>query len=190
MEDTYDVGSIRSGSTSLRYRPNVASIPPPPPKKSWKKRIVDGLKAFVAFVFSKVGICVLVIGYLLIGAVMFQQLEGNCLFFASNLFGLIFFPFKYSKLTGPEEEKIKFQVGSNRTQLIRKIWKITEQYNTLHPKNWSTEVSHLIQEYQQRIIQEAGKGYDGYDIPSKHAPKWTFTGALLYSITVITTIGK
>ena len=93
MEDTYDVGSIRSGSTSLRYRPNVASIPPPPPKKSWKKRIVDGLKAFVAFVFSKVGICVLVIGYLLIGAVMFQQLEGNCLFFASNLFGLIFFFF-------------------------------------------------------------------------------------------------
>ena len=37
---------------------------------------MDSLRAFVAFVFSKVGICVLVIGYLLVGAVMFQNLEG------------------------------------------------------------------------------------------------------------------
>ena len=73
-----DVGSIRSGSTSTRYR-HFSSIqgPPPPPKKSWKKRFMDGFRATVAFVFSKVGICVLVIGYLFVGAAMFQQLEGR-----------------------------------------------------------------------------------------------------------------
>ena len=45
--------------------------------KSWKKRFMDGFRATVAFVFSKVGICVLVIGYLFVGAAMFQQLEGR-----------------------------------------------------------------------------------------------------------------
>ena len=154
-----DVGSIRSCSTSMRYRPPP---PPPPPKKPLKKRIKDAFRAFVAFVFSKVGICVLVIGYLFVGAAMFQQLEG------------------------PEEQLIRFQMGKYRSSVVKNLWKITEQYNTLHPANWSLEVTQIIEEYQARIVQEADKGYDGSDIP---AHKWTFTGALLYSITVITTIG-
>lgn len=163
MEDPIwnDVGSIRSGSS--RYRHYSAPAPPPPPKKSWQKRFKDGFRATVAFVFSKVGICVLVIGYLFIGAAMFQQLEG------------------------PEEELIRFHVGLYRSKIVKKLWKITEEYNTLHPTNWTTEVSKIMQEYQTRIIQEAADGYDGQDIPQ---PKWTFTGSLLYSITVITTIGK
>ena len=51
----------------------------------------------------------------------------------------------------------------------------------------SSEVSELIVEYQARIIDETSRGYDGSDIPKY---KWTFSGSLLYSITVITTIGK
>ena len=74
-----DVGSIRSSSTSTRYR-HISALPPPPPpvpKISWKKRLKDAIRATVAFIFSKVGICVLVIGYLFIGAAMFHQLEGK-----------------------------------------------------------------------------------------------------------------
>ena len=155
-----DVGSIRSCSTSMRYRPP----PPPPPKKPLKKRIKDAIRAFVAFVFSKVGICVLVIGYLFVGAAMFQQLEE------------------------PEEQKIRFQMSDTRSSVVHRLWKITEQYNTLHPANWTLEVTRVIEDYQARVIHEKlEKGYDGSDIPAR---KWTFTGALLYSITVITTIGK
>ena len=124
---------------------------------------MDSLRAFVAFVFSKVGICVLVIGYLLVGAVMFQNLEG------------------------PDEEKKRYEMEHFRSESVKLLWKTTEEFNTLHPKNWTLKVSHLIQEYQERIILEARKGYEGSDIPD---PKWTFTGSLLYSITVITTIGN
>ena len=160
----YDVGSIRSGSASTRYRNQQIAQPPALPKKSWKKQIMDSLRAFVAFVFSKVGICVLVIGYLLVGAVMFQNLEG------------------------PDEEKKRYEMEKFRSESVKLLWKTTEEFNTLHPKNWTLKVSRIIQEYQERIILEARKGYEGgSDIPD---PKWTFTGSLLYSITVITTIGK
>ena len=49
-------------------------------------------------------------------------------------------------------------------------------------------MSEVIHDFQARIIEETERnGYDGHDIP-KH--KWNFSGALLYSITVITTIGE
>jgi len=156
-----DVGSIRSGSNSTRYR-HISQGPPPPPKKSWKKQFADGFRATVAFVFSKVGICVLVIGYLFVGAAMFQQLEG------------------------PEEAMLRFPVAKYRSKIVKDLWKITEEYNTLHPTNWTDEVTQIMKDYQTFVVKEAKEGYDGFDIPK---PKWTFTGALLYSITVITTIG-
>ena len=48
-------------------------------------------RSFVAFVFSKVGICVLVVGYLLLGAFAFQAIEA------------------------PAEAQIKYNVKDNRT---------------------------------------------------------------------------
>ena len=137
--------------------------PPKTPKSRWSK-FKDGFRAFVAWVFSNVGICVLVVGYLLMGAVTFQQLEG------------------------PEEELIVYHhVSVYRNQTVQKLWEITEKWNTLHPMNWSHEVADIMREYQARIITEAASGFDGMDIPNR---QWTFSGALLYSITVITTIGK
>ena len=89
---------------------------------------------------------------------------------------------------GPEEAMIRIPVSKYRSKIVKDLWKITEEYNTLHPTNWTEEVTQIILEYQARIIKEKKeRNYDGSDIPK---PKWTFTGALLYSIAVITTVGK
>ena len=60
-------------------------------------------------------------------------------------------------------------------------------YYTLHPQNWTDEVAEVIKKFQDHIIAEEDRGYDGHD---GHPNQWTFSGSLLYSITVITTIGK
>ena len=173
QNDWYEVGSIRSGHFSGGYAPSIGNpsisarrrmmIPPvPPPKSNWSK-FKDAFRSFVAWVFSNVGICVLVVGYLIIGAFTFQQIEQ------------------------PEELKISHQVGAYRKQMVQKLWHITDKYNVLEYEKWKSESEEIVKEFQFHIVQEVDNGYDGSD---GHPNQWTFSGSLLYSITVITTIGK
>lgn len=171
--DWYEVGSIRSGHYSGPHssigNPSISTrrrmmLPPPgpPPKSNWSK-FKDAFRSFVAWVFSNVGICVLVVGYLMIGAFTFKQIEE------------------------PEELKISYQMGEYRSETVKKLWLITEELNTLHPKEWTERVTEVVKIFQDRVVEEEDKGYDGSDGPPR---QWTFSGSLLYSITVITTIGK
>jgi hypothetical protein len=142
---------------------NIHLRPPrPPPKSTWQK-FKDYFRAFLAFVFSKVGICVLVVGYLILGAVAFQAIEA------------------------PAEEGTHYFVAKYRDATVSRLWKITERLNTLHRGNWTLETKAVIDEFQAHIIGQVGDGYGGSDNPEI---KWNFPGALLYCITVITTIGR
>ena len=67
------------------------------------------------------------------------------------------------------------------------MWRITERLNTLHQANWTAEVAEIVDNFTVRVIAEVGNGYSGSDT---HEKQWSFPGALLYSITVITTIGR
>ena len=134
----------------------------PPPKSNWSK-FKDAFRSFVAWVFSNVGICVLVVGYLILGALTFQQIEQQ------------------------EEAKIYFRVGEYRQDAVQRLWSITDKYNILEFEKWKNETEQIIKEYQDHVVQEEDKGYDGHDGPPN---QWTFSGSLLYSITVITTIGR
>ena len=153
IELLHDVTSIRSSR-----RPRSTHIPP---RKTVWERFKDGFRSVIAFVFSNVGICVLVLGYLILGAFMFEHLE------AENL-GV-----------SPVVER--------RALAVARLWNITEKYNTLHKGDWDREVRRVVADYQEEVIEAVDKGFQGDDQPST---LWTFSGALLYSITVITTIGK
>ena len=65
LELLHDVVSIRSGG-SRRPRSNHSHHQPPATATLWR-RAKEAARAIVAFVFSNVGICVLVIGYLVLG---------------------------------------------------------------------------------------------------------------------------
>jgi len=70
------------------------------------------------------------------------------------------------------------------------LWNVTEDLNVLHPGNW-TELAEIVMANFTREVYLATKmkGWDGKQDDGESDLLWSFPGALLYSITVITTIG-
>ncbi|VDO91567.1 unnamed protein product [Heligmosomoides polygyrus] len=130
---------------------------------------------------TKLSIATQVVGYALLGAVIFQAVEG------------------------PHEEQIQSSVTAARGRAVDVVWNATFRVNRLNQDQWKTavykEVWHCfflggyesnssapqVKKFQKICMHAIRKGYDGKEF--KQAAQWTFTGAFLYSLTVITTIG-
>ena len=68
----------------------------------------------------------------------------------------------------------------------------SEHFNVLYRENWTAAASKVIRKFELDVIKKAkNEGYDGQDIDGTDVTsQWDFSGALLYSVTVITTIGE
>lgn len=106
--------------------------------------------------------------------------------------------------------KVKTGISSIRGNLTEAIWKMTyEEVAVLHEQNWTRDVVAKLQVqidihiwkdhikmvvlffkgFETEILNSMKlKGWDGNEDLNKI--QWTFSGALFYSIIVITTIGK
>ncbi|KAK8768131.1 hypothetical protein V5799_005092 [Amblyomma americanum] len=122
-------------------------------------------RKFTAFLFSHVGLCALVVGYSILGAFAFRALEA---------------PYEVEKAS---------QVIAMRRDTVARLWEITDRLNVLYKENWTAAVSHEILDFQARLIAAVKDGYDGKEIGAG-GQQWSFSGAFLYSLTVITTIGE
>ncbi|PRD26935.1 UNVERIFIED_CONTAM: twk-7 [Trichonephila clavipes] len=139
-----------------------------PPKKSKRSSASPGrcrrcCGRFTTFLFSHVGLCALVIGYSIMGAFAFRALEA------------------------PYEEQKASQVGHLRQETVRRLWEITDKLNVLYKDNWTELVEAEVRRFQKELIVAVKEGYDGKEGSGQ---QWSFSGAFLYSLTVITTIGK
>ncbi|GFY39699.1 uncharacterized protein TNIN_302811 [Trichonephila inaurata madagascariensis] len=120
-------------------------------------------RRFTAFMFSHVGLCALVVGYSILGAFAFQALEA------------------------PYEEQKVDEVMHKRMDTVKRLWAITDQLNVLYKENWTRQVTEEVKRFQADLVHAIKEGYDGKE---GTGTQWTFSGAFLYSLTVITTIGK
>ncbi len=92
-------------------------------------------------------------------------------------------------LESPYEVQLKNDVQITRKFYVKLLWNISEEYNIFHPENWTIIANRILQDYTKDVyIATKYKGWDGKD--GLADVQWTFAGSLLYSITVITTIGE
>lgn len=150
----------------------VALPPPPPPggaasppsKAGCCMRCCKVFGRVFGFLFSHIGLLSLVVGYCIMGAFIFEELERE-----NELF-------------------VKKNITRTREAVTETLWEITRKMDVLREDNWTEEVTAQLRTFEKSLIVALKeKGWDGKEDDIAHT--WTFAGALFYSITVITTIG-
>lgn len=98
----------------------------------------------------------------------------------------------------------RFKVGHEaRAKTVENIWIITESLNILYRENWTRLAAQEIARFQDQLVKritedmiaaQNGGTYVGSSDPvtERRVPEyeWNFAKAFLYSLTVLTTIGK
>lgn len=89
-----------------------------------------------------------------------------------------------------------------RLQTVEKLWSITEDLNILYKENWTRLATQEVLKFQESLVRTF-KNY-GSSVSVRtgslkeetavyythHQHRWSFASSFLYSLTVITTIGK
>ncbi|XP_064087721.1 uncharacterized protein LOC135202309 isoform X3 [Macrobrachium nipponense] len=130
---------------------------------TFKTILKDACRRLIAFLFTQVGVCGLVVAYNILGAFAFRVIEGE--------------------MGDPRPEETAKEL---REQMVHRLWNVTLRLNVLEETQWREEVVVALQEYQEFVVPLIKtKGYRGV------YPKetWSFSAALMYSLSVYTTIG-
>jgi hypothetical protein len=126
-------------------------------------RLAFTAHSIFAFFFTQVGVFALLVSYMIFGAHLFSSLES--------------------------ESQIECAVKANLTReaFARDLWNITLRTNVLFGNEWRIMTNDLLFEFQNATVENVRKGYTGNNVGVKI---WTFSAALMFSLTVFTTIGK
>jgi len=155
-----------------------------------RQRVVACCKQLAAFLFSHVGLAVMVVAYSIMGGFLFRAIEA------------------------PFEQRVKVKVVGFRERMVDEIWKLASdmaEARVRQPRaslgggrgtqpgsraaaaerhNFTSRVEDIFRSFQ-REVRDAVKdqGWDGNDDMDETQMQWSFAGALLYAVTVTTTIG-
>lgn len=142
-----------------------------------QKKVISCCKKFIAFLFSHIGLCSLVVAYCILGGFIFKELEG------------------------PHEMQKKREITVLRQNFTEMIHRLAFE-TTLTKGNrdiFKTEVNAILRDFSV-IIQKQTKeaGWDGQEVKNEtkngtgpvEPEQWSYPSSLLYAITVMTTIGE
>ena len=93
----------------------------------------------------------------------------------------------FSSLESESQMECAVKANLTREAFARDLWNITLRTNVLFGNEWRIMTNDLLFEFQNATIENVRKGYTGNNVGVKI---WTFSAALMFSLTVFTTIGK
>lgn len=80
-----------------------------------------------------------------------------------------------------------------RTRTVENIWEITAALNILYRENWTRLAGQEISRFQDELVQKLTEeilNSKGSSFEKNYPMEWNFSRAFLYSLTILTTIGK
>ena len=96
-------------------------------KRSGRARCADCCRQFIAFLFSTVGSCCLMVGYVVLGGLVFRGLEAD------------------------HERQTRTDMAELRQTHVRWLWNVTEKFNVLHPDDWSEVARRVFDSYTAHV---------------------------------------
>ncbi len=126
-------------------------------------------KKFTAFMFSRVGLFFVMIGYVAIGGWLFQALEAR------------------------NEEDMRRSMSEKLNSTLYKLWDEILRVNSYpyndKKGNFTLYATQELEKFEATVIQQVQQGFDGRTRPDAD-PDWNYFGAILYAVTLVSTIGK
>lgn len=84
---------------------------------------------------------------------------------------------------------MKKSIAVMRNNVTLDLWRYTKESLVLYQDNFTINVTARLEQFEKDLIFAIRcRGWDGEE--GLDVMQWTFTGALFYSIIVITTIGE
>ncbi|KAJ8887072.1 hypothetical protein PR048_013287 [Dryococelus australis] len=161
-------------------------------------------------VFTSLGVCVLVLGYTVLGAFTFMAVEGGLKdsHLSGNNVGTssLTSSAKVASASKGISDKQIILGEDIRSKTVEKLWSITEDLNILYKDNWTRLAAQEVLKFQDTLVKNLkghgsggaviirnggyGSGNGGAIYYNHQHHRWSFSSSFLYSLTLITTIGK
>lgn len=133
-----------------------------------KENCLSCCKKFTAFMFSRVGLFFVMIGYVAVGGWLFQALEAR------------------------NEQDMRRSMSEKLNSTLYKLWDEILRVNSYPYQekrgNFTQYATQELEKFEETVVQQVQQGFDGKIRPDAD-PDWNYFGAILYAVTLVSTIG-